>query len=230
MKVYIWSYLCYQLYFVVLLLCFSFQDAFTLQTFNGQRFKDHFIVASNNPPLIFQNATSTSKVDKTTSLSASNSVNEQLSYLQTMAAGAVSRSMAQTLLHPAYTYKTLLQLKDGEIKSLTIERLLRGADAQFIMSLPHGAFYFYVIDQVKRILGPMMSPKLHFIADFASSTISTLICSVVSTPQMVITDRLMAGIYPTFPAALQSIMKTEGVTGFYRGWWPALAQKIPSYG
>lgn len=47
---------------------------------------------------------------------------------------------------------------------------------------------------------------------------------------MVITDRLMAGVYPSFPEAINSIMKADGVAGFYRGWWPALAQKIPSYG
>ena len=66
---------------------------------------------------------------------------------------------------------------------------------------------------------------------------------------MVITDRLMAGIYPTFPAAMSTILKKDGLLGrkfikkkikcmsspslnyigFYAGWWPALAQKIPSY-
>ena len=74
-----------------------------------------------------------------------------------------------------------------------------------------------------------------------------------STPQMVLTDRLMAGLYPSLGVALTKIMAVEGprgeldiatndgdclrracrVTlslGFYTGWWPALAQKIPSYG
>ena len=40
----------------------------------------------------------------------------------------------------------------------------------------------------------------------------------------------MAGVYPNFPAALNSIFKKDGLFGFYSGWWPALAQKIPSYG
>lgn len=75
-----------------------------------------------------------------------------------------------------------------------------------------------------------MSPKWNFLADFTSSAVSTIICSVISTPQMVLTDRLMAGVYPTFPVAVASILQQEGFFGFYRGWWPALAQKIPSYG
>lgn len=85
--------------------------------------------------------------------SARSAIAEPLTYLQTMAAGALSRSIAQTLLHPAYTYKTILQLKVADIdtikKTLTFGRLLRGIDAQFLMSVPHGAFHFYVIDRVR---------------------------------------------------------------------------------
>lgn len=162
-------------------------------------------------------------------------VTDQLTYLQTMTAGALSRTMAQTLMHPANTYKTLLQLRGsgnpgGILTKLTPERLLRGVDAQFIMSLPHGAFYFFVIDQVKTKLTGVISSKFDFLQDFAASTISTVFCSIVSTPQMVLTDRLMAGVYPTSMDALKSILSTEGIAGFYTGWWPALAQKIPSYG
>ena len=162
-------------------------------------------------------------------------VTDQLTYMQTMTAGALSRTMAQTLMHPANTYKTLLQIKGsdkagGILAKLTPERLLRGVDAQFLMSLPHGAFYFFVIDQVKTKLSGVLSSKFDFLQDFAASTISTVFCSIVSTPQMVLTDRLMAGVYPTSMDALKSILSTEGIAGFYTGWWPALAQKIPSYG
>jgi Mitochondrial carrier protein len=162
-------------------------------------------------------------------------VTDQLTYMQTMTAGALSRTMAQTLMHPANTYKTLLQLKGSEAKGgiltkLTPERLLRGVDAQFIMSIPHGACYFFVIDQVKTRLSGVLSSRYSFIQDFLASTISTVFCSIVSTPQMVLTDRLMAGVYPSFAVALRSILSTEGLPGFYTGWWPALAQKIPSYG
>ena len=78
-----------------------------------------------------------------------------MTYLQTLTARAVSRSMAQTLLHPAYTYKTLLQLRNvgqhipkSTLATVQFSRLLKGIDAQFLLSLPHGAFHFFVIDQV----------------------------------------------------------------------------------
>ena len=47
---------------------------------------------------------------------------------------------------------------------------------------------------------------------------------------MVLTDRLMAGIYPSLPSAVSNIIANDVIRGFYRGWWPSLAQKIPSYG
>lgn len=165
------------------------------------------------------------------SSNASRLIEPSLSYIETMTAGAISRTFAQTIMHPANTYKTILQLKkrDSNVQ-LNLERLLRGADAQFFMSLPHGAFYFCVVEYVKSKIEFIIPKQLQFLADFTSSTISTIVCSIVSTPQMVLTDRLMAGIYPNSAYAIQSIMSKEGIAGFYAGWWPALAQKIPSYG
>jgi hypothetical protein len=40
----------------------------------------------------------------------------------------------------------------------------------------------------------------------------------------------MAGIYPNLATAVRTIGNAEGVAGFYAGWGPNLAQKIPSYG
>lgn len=46
---------------------------------------------------------------------------------------------------------------------------------------------------------------------------------------MVLTDKIMAGRYDNFVSAIVNIAKNEGFLGFYRGWLPALVQKIPSY-
>jgi hypothetical protein len=46
---------------------------------------------------------------------------------------------------------------------------------------------------------------------------------------MMITDNIMAGNYPNLPEALVGLAKDRGIKGFYAGWWPGLAGKIPSY-
>lgn len=198
---------------------------------------DTSIILSSSTSLISISASST--IGKTSSVLRPR--RKELTFYQTMFAGAISRTIAQTVMHPANTYKTLLQLRCKTVVNsqlITFDRLLRGADAQFLLSLPHGAFHFFVIEKVKEFIMPVIQHGfsnaqnvkfLDAITDFASSAISTVVCSVISTPQMVLTDRLMADIYPSFPAALRTIFNSEGLAGFYAGWWPALAQKIPSY-
>ena len=91
--------------------------------------RQHMITPLSN------NATCFSSVVATASPS---SVSDQLDYYQTMTAGAISRTFAQTIMHPVNTFKTILQIRGSSLKNLTPARLLRGADAQFLMSLPHG--------------------------------------------------------------------------------------------
>ena len=66
--------------------------------------------------------------------------------------------------------------------------------------------------------------------DFCTSALATVICSVVATPQAVLTDRIMAGIYPNLFFGIREKLENDGIRGFYRGWLPAVGQKIPSYG
>lgn len=47
---------------------------------------------------------------------------------------------------------------------------------------------------------------------------------------MVLTNRIMAGVYPNLATGVRSVIREAGVRGFYAGWWPGLVQKIPSYG
>jgi len=169
-----------------------------------------------------------------------------LLFWENMVCGAISRSIAQTVMHPANTMKTILQSARGAdrptINSLlqpsNFKRLSRGAGANFLLSVPHGAVNFAVLEFVRTKLNDLVqsSPALRKRAeqigpglDFLSSSLSTICCSIVSTPQMMITDNIMAGNYNNMPEAIRGLWKREGVKGFYAGWWPGLAGKIPSY-
>ena len=170
-----------------------------------------------------------------------------LVFWENMVCGAISRSIAQTVMHPANTMKTILQSYRGTDARPTIvslaapsnfRTLTRGAGANFLLSVPHGAVNFAVLEFVRSKMSQIVesNPTLSKNAekfgaglDFLSSAISTICCSIVSTPQMMITDNIMAGNYPNLPAAAKGLAKTQGIAGFYTGWWPGLAGKIPSY-
>ena len=175
-------------------------------------------------------------------------VARRLHFWEAMICGAVSRSAAQTIMHPANTMKTILQSsrKIPGQKPLTVlsfaqwkyaKTLTRGAGAQLILSIPHGAVNFAVLELVRRQMNSVVSRSRHAdtmknfgpVFDFLSSAMSTICCSVVSTPQMMICDNIMAGTYPNLLAASKSLMKDKGIAGFYTGWWPGIAGKIPSY-
>lgn len=174
----------------------------------------------------------------------------RLSFWENMVCGAISRSVAQVATHPANTMKTLLQSNRNSGARMTIGQLAqpknfkllsRGAGAQFLLSVPHGAVNFAVLEFVRKqiftaamksewfseklesngAVGPMM--------DFASSAVSTVCCSVISTPQMMVVDNIMAGTYSNLATAVAGLGREKGILGFYAGWWPGLAGKIPSY-
>lgn len=166
-----------------------------------------------------------------------------LVFWENMICGAVSRSVAQTIMHPANTMKTILQSDRGTslnqlMKFDQFGMLTRGAGANFLLSLPHGAVNFAVLEFVRGRLGvvaetvPLRRKRLDSIGpalDFTSSALSTICCSVISTPQMMITDNIMAGNYPNLPNAITGLYSDGGIIGFYRGWLPGLVGKIPSY-
>lgn len=178
------------------------------------------------------------------------STGRRLLFWEAMVCGAVSRSTAQTIMHPANTMKTILQSKRAvpgkaplTVKSFTqwkhAQKLTRGAGAQLLLSLPHGAVNFAVLEFVRRQINSVVSRSRYADSinknfgpgmDFLSSALSTICCSVVSTPQMMICDNIMAGTYPNLITATRELMKDKGVAGFYTGWWPGIAGKIPSYG
>ena len=181
-----------------------------------------------------------------------------LMFWENMICGAISRSVAQVVMHPMNTMKTIMQANKGALSFGELaapknwKMLTRGAGAQFLLSVPHGAMNFAVLEFVRgqmnqavqkrmllaeergdkkggKVRGGGLSKAAGPGIDFLSSCISTITCSIVSTPHMMITDNIMAGSYPNLPSAVTGLMSEKGIGGFYTGWWPGLAGKIPSY-
>jgi len=184
------------------------------------------------------------------SLPPASAYNRPLHFWENMICGAVSRSVSQTIMHPANTMKTILQsrtssshaasigLAEGSkvtlrqlMKFKNLKLLTRGAGAQFCLSVPHGAVNFATLEYTRRLLSKHVAAKYAGPGlDFLSSGIATFICSTVSTPQMMITDNIMAGTYSNLFTAVKGLSGSKGIGGFYTGWLPGITGKIPSYG
>jgi hypothetical protein len=83
-----------------------------------------------------------------------NDQKRSLSYREVMIAGAVAKSVATTAVNPLNVIKTLLQRQnDGQaFPTLTWRVLSRGAVAQLLLSLPHGAISFVATEVLHLML------------------------------------------------------------------------------
>jgi len=173
-----------------------------------------------------------------------------LTFWQSMLCGAVSRSVSQTLMHPANAMKTILQTSrmggsDVTVTSLVrpsnLRRLTNGAGAQFVLSLPQGAINYAVLESVRAMMRDAVARSdlgeaiekngvVGACMDFMASATSTICCSTIANPISMVNENIMAGAYPNFPRAVAGIASERGFKGFYTGWWPSQCSKIPSYG
>lgn len=203
---------------------------------------EEFLSSSDAIPAVATNT----KVDRIPVAKGGAIAVRPLLFWENMVSGAISRSIAQTAMHPANTMKTIMQSSRGPekmtlgqlMKPSMFKTLSRGAGANFVLSVPHGAINFAVLEFVRAQMGrvvetiPALSSRAEQIGpglDFLSSAVSTVCCSIVSTPQMMITDNIMAGNYPGLWPACVGLYQSQGIMGFYSGWGPGLAGKIPSY-
>ena len=123
-------------------------------------------------------------------------------FWENMLIGTLSKVVANTIMHPATTLKTLLQSTPHEtshahgrvyslLRPANFRRLTHGAGANFFMSVPQGFINFtttkFVRSRVARLFRAIPalkrwgeSNRLGF--DFLSSATSNVCCSVVTTP------------------------------------------------
>jgi hypothetical protein len=178
-----------------------------------------------------------------------NNDKSELSIGGIMLCGAISRTMAALAIHPLHALKVNLQLeKDPKISVsqsllsssilplLTRSTLTRGLGTQLLLTLPHGALSFAITETTKKWLRNTTSSLELFqnrsgldpVLDLLSASVASLACSVISIPQMLLTDRIMVGLYPNLRYGIHDILTTQGVRGLYRGWVPGMLLKLPS--
>lgn len=167
---------------------------------------------------------------------------EDLTLRQHAIAGALARAVAQSAVHPLNVCKTVLQGRDGAaaLRALTAagplsprtwRALSRGLGAQALLSLPNGALNFCAMEGARRAIDAALAlsggsaPRP--LVDAASAGVGTVVGTFVSLPQSILSDRIMAGTYPTLGAALRGV----GVRNLWprATWVAALAAKVPAY-
>lgn len=132
-------------------------------------------------------------------------------------AGGVSRALAQAILYPVDALRTLAQTRDGRtLADVGMQALVKGCAQTSSFALFTGAFQFGIFGIVNPRYGPLV----------ASACGAAGSC-LVSVPQEVIKQRLITGVYSNFREAASTILKTEGILGFYSAWKPTVSRNVP---
>jgi hypothetical protein len=159
----------------------------------------------------------------------------QLTTVGLMFCGALSRTVAALAIHPLHAMKVNLQMQQPPLYThsdaskllvssamslLTPTTLTHGLGTQLLLTLPHGALSFAVTEITKKWLlnntssrASSSSQKLRSLDplfDLVAASLASVVCSVISIPQMLLTDRIMVGQYPSLSYGLREIIQTQG--------------------
>jgi solute carrier family 25 S-adenosylmethionine transporter 26 len=148
----------------------------------------------------------------------------QMLFRERMIAGAGARGVAQTLLHPIDVARTRLQAK-GVQMVFTPKTFVKGLLPQFALAFPAGASQFACYEWAKEQFGKL-EMKGAF-PEVVCGAFGALGASVIRVPQEVLKQRVQADIYPNAISGLQQIMKSEGVSGLYKGYFATISRDVP---
>lgn len=144
-------------------------------------------------------------------------------------AGSAAGTAVDTLLFPLDTIKTRLQSQAGFMRSGGFRGLYSGLLSILLGSAPSAAAFFMAYETTKELLGPdQLSHSAYQTAShMAAASLGDLTSCLIRVPVEIVKQRTQtlsaSSSYSTFKSTYQS----EGLQGFYRGYFSMIAREIP---
>ncbi|KAL2207495.1 putative mitochondrial folate carrier protein Flx1 [Sarocladium strictum] len=157
-------------------------------------------------------------------------------------AGLSAGTVATLVVHPLDIVKTRMQISRTSptgserattmaiVRSLTsnpnpIASLYRGLSPNLIGNASSWASFFFFKSRAERLIGGSRpSAGDYFVASALAGAATTALTNPiwVLKTRMISSDRSSKGAYPSMIAGIRSILRTEGIRGFYRGLFVSL--------
>ncbi|KAF0767299.1 hypothetical protein AaE_002861 [Aphanomyces astaci] len=150
------------------------------------------------------------------------------SFLISLIAGGMAGTGVDVALYPLDTIKTRLQSSQGFLKAGGFKGVYKGLSAAAAGSAPGAALFFSSYETTKAFLQKQQphladSPVIHM----ASAAMGETAGCLVRVPTEIVKQNLQTGAFQSFQESIRSIYGTNGIAGFYRGYWSLLAREIP---
>eukprot|EP01135_Chromosphaera_perkinsii_P012111 Nk52_evm49s2579 gene=Nk52_evmTU49s2579 len=155
-------------------------------------------------------------------------------FLISLMAGGAAGTCVDTALFPLDTLKTRLQAAEGFRKAGGFRGVYKGLSSAVAGSAPGAALFFGTYESTKVTLEAVFgdgekskrsraSPYIHMTA----ASLGEVMACLVRVPTEIVKQRLQTGQYKSFGTAIRSISSTEGIAGFYRGFFSTILREIP---
>jgi len=148
-------------------------------------------------------------------------------FFTSLVSGGLAGTAVDVSLFPLDTIKTRLQSKQGFWASGGFKRIYAGLGPAAVGSAPNAAVFFCTYDTVKRLSvskwGFKDSSGLHM----AAASVGEVMACLIRVPVEVVKQRRQASAGSSSREIVRSTFKTEGLKGFYRGYFTTVAREIP---
>lgn len=161
----------------------------------------------------------------------------KLNSIDMMVAGGVATALADLVMHPIDTIKTVQQaLPAGVSVAGACRKILKdggpmgfykGVVPYVTMDGLSGAIKFATYEWGKKLVAPILPAALLGYSHFVCAAGAFLTCSVVLVPGELLKQRLQAGVAKSLVGGAQQIMKEKGLPGFFTGYRATLLRDVP---
>jgi len=148
-------------------------------------------------------------------------------FTMALLSGACAGVSVDVSLYPIDTIKTRCQAQEGFFKAGGFKGIYRGLGAAALGSAPGASLFFSTYETVKPIArGIFGEDRPVSVQGFAASSGECMAC-LVRVPTEVVKQRMQTGQYTSLSSGALKLMSTEGIAGFYRGYFTTITREIP---
>ena len=145
-------------------------------------------------------------------------------------AGAIARGCSIFLLYPLDTIKTRLQMSPSlrdALPSMTSLSLFNGVLGSLAGQIPYGMLTFGSYEVYKTNLISALPNVPHTALYMLAAILGDLSGSFWLCPSEMLKQSLQGGLYANIFDATSSVLKTQGIGGFYRGFLSQIMRDVP---
>lgn len=152
---------------------------------------------------------------------------ENPSFILSLLSGAVAGTTVDVVLYPLDTLKTRLQSQQGFWKAGGFKNIYSGLASAALGSAPSSALFFCTYESMKKLLHPIFPHDTEPVIHSVSAAFGEVAACVVRVPVDIVKQRTQANSRQTSWQTFRAVVTTEGLRGFYRGYWTTVAREIP---